>query len=54
MSYLFSFSRYHTKCVIKVSFRQFMTSKILRLILDEALSQWLTGRKREEDGNIEI
>ena len=31
-----------------------MTSKILRLILDEALRQWLTGRKRGEDGNIKI
>ena len=51
MSYLLSFSRYQTKCIIKLLFRQLMTSETLRFTLDQALKQWLTGRKREEDGN---
>ena len=52
ISYLFFFSRYQTKCVIKkFLFRQLMTSQTLRFILDQALKQWLTGRKRGEDGN---
>ena len=54
MSYLFSFSRYQTKCVIKFLFRQLMTSKTLRFILDQALKQWLRGRKRGEGGNTNI
>ena len=29
-------------------------SYTLRLILDQPLKQWLTGRKREEDGNTKI
>ena len=28
-----------------------MTSETLRFTLDQALKEWLTGRKREEDGN---
>ena len=28
--------------------------KLLRFILDQALKQWLTGRKRGEDGNTKI
>ena len=32
-------------------FRQFMTSYTLRFMLDQALKQWLTRRKRGEDGN---
>ena len=51
MSYLFSFSRDQTKCVIKFLVRQLMTSETLRFILDQPLKQFLTGRKREEDGN---
>ena len=54
MSYLFSFSRYQTKCIIKFLFRQLLTSKTLRFILDQALKQWLTGSKRGEDGNTKI
>ena len=41
MPYLFSFSRYQTKYVIKFLVRQ----------LDQPLKQWLTGRKRGEDGS---
>ena len=52
MSDLFSFSRYQTKCLIKLLFRQLMTSQTLRFILDRALKQWLTGKKRE--GKMEI
>ena len=32
-------------------FRQLMTSYTLRFMLDQALKQWLTRRKRGEDGN---
>ena len=50
MSYLFFFSKYQIKCV-KFLFRQLMTSWTLRFILDQALKQWPTERKRGEDGN---
>ena len=50
----FSFLRYQTKCVIKFLFRQLMTSQTLRFIFDQLLKQWLTGRKRREDGNTKI
>ena len=46
-----SFSRYQTKCVIKFSFRQLMTSWILRFFLNQPLKQWPTGRKRGKDRN---
>ena len=48
MSQLFSFSRYQTKCFIKFLFVQLMT---LGLTFDQPLKQWLTVRKRGEDGN---
>ena len=51
MSYLFSFPRYETKCVIEPLFRQLMTSLTLRFILDHPLKQWPTGRKRGKDRN---
>ena len=51
MSHLISFLRYQTKCIIKFLFRQLMTSKTLRFILDQALKQWLTWRKRGEGEN---
>ena len=51
VSYLFSFPRYQAKCVIKFLFRQLMTSQTLRVILDQSSKQWLTGRKRGEEGN---
>ena len=54
MSYLFSVLRYQTKCIIKFLFRQLMTSETLRLILNQSLKQWLTGRKRRENGNTKI
>ena len=54
VSYLFSFTRYQTKCVIKVLFRQLMMPLTLRFTLDPPLKQWLTGRKRGEDGNTKI
>ena len=55
MSYLFSFSRYQTKCVIKFLFRQLMTSETLRFIIDHPLKQCLTGRKKKgDDGNANI
>ena len=52
MSYLFSFSRYQTKCVIEFLFRQLMTS--LRFIFDHPLKQWPAGRKRGKDRNTTI
>ena len=54
MPCLFFFSRYQTKYIIKFLFRQLVTSQTLRFILDQALKQWLTGRKRGEDGNKKI
>ena len=54
MSYLFSFPRYQTKCVIKFLFRQLVTSQALRFIFNQTLKQWVTGRKRGEDENTKI
>ena len=51
MSYLFSFSRYQTKCVIEFLFRQLMASWTLRFIFDHPLKQWPTGRKRGKGRN---
>ena len=45
MSYLFSFPRYQTKCVIKFLFSQLMMSQTIRFMLDQPVKQWLTGRK---------
>ena len=53
MSYLFSFTRYQTKCVIEFLFRQLMTSGTLRFIFDHPLKQWPTGRKRWEEQTCE-
>ena len=47
MSYLFSFSRYQTKCVIKFLFRQLMTSSTLTFTFDHPLEQRPAGRKRK-------
>ena len=47
---LFSFPRYQTKCVSKFLFSQLM-SQTIRFMLDQPLKQWLTGRRRGEDGN---
>ena len=52
MSYVFSFSRYQTKCVIEFLFRQLMTSSTSTFTLKDL--QWPTGRKRGEDGNTKI
>ena len=54
MSYLFSFPRYHTKCIIKFLFSQLMMSQTIRLMLDQPPKQWLTLRKRGEYGNKRI
>ena len=54
MPYLFSFPRYHTKCVIEFFFRQLMTSWTLRFVFDHRLKQWLAGRKRERTEIINI
>ena len=54
MSYLFSFQRDQTKCVINFLFRQLMMLQTIRFMLDQPLKQWLTGRKRWEDGNTKI
>ena len=48
MSYLFSFQRDQTKCVINFLFRQLMMLQTKRFMLDQPLKQWLTGRKRWE------
>ena len=54
ISYLFSFPRYQTKCVIKFLFRQLVMSQTLRFILYQPLKQWLTGKKRGQDRNTKI
>ena len=46
MSYLFSFSRYQTKCVIKFLFRQLMTSQTLII--------YRNGRQGEKERRTEI
>ena len=51
MLYISSFSTYQAKCITKFLFRQLMILWTLRFILDQALKQWLTERKRGEDGN---
>ena len=50
----FCFSRYQTKCFIKFLFIQLMTSYTLRLIFNQPLKQWSTGRERGEEGNTKI
>ena len=57
LPYLFSFSKYQAKCVIKFLFRQLMTSKALRFIFYQPLEQWLTvekirGRKKDKNSDI--
>ena len=54
MSHLIFFSRYQTKCVIKFLFRQLRRHEFLRFFLNQALGQWLTGKKRREDENTKI
>ena len=53
ISYLFYFSRYKKKIVIKFLFRQSMMSSALRSIFDHLLQQWPTGRKRRADRNTD-
>ena len=53
ISYLFSFSRYQTKCVIKHFFKQLMMSLILKFIFDHPLKQLPTGRENERKTNIQ-
>ena len=36
---------------MKFLFRQLITLQTLRFIVDQALKQWLTGRKNGEEGN---
>ena len=47
--WLFFFSRYQRKCVIKFLFRQLGTSRTLRFIFDHP-----DRKKRGKDGNIKI
>ena len=49
-----SFPRYELKCVNKFLFRQLVMLQTIRFMLDQPLKQWLTGRKRGEDGNTKI
>ena len=49
MSYLYSFLRYQTKCVIKFLFRQLMISLTLRFIFLQPLKAMA-----EKDGNVKI
>ena len=54
MSYLFSFSRYQAKYVIKFLFRQLMTPSTLRFIFDHPIKQWPTEIKRAENRSTKI
>ena len=54
MSYLFSFSTYQAKHVIKFLFRQLMMSRTFKFMLNQPLKQWLTGKKKGKDGNTQI
>ena len=49
--HIYSFPRYQTKCIMKFLFSQLMMSQTIRFMLGQHLKQWLTGRKRGEDGN---
>ena len=51
MSYIFSFSKYQTKRVIKFLFRRLLTLQSLRFIFSYPLRQWLT---RKKEGKTEI
>ena len=51
MSCLFSFPRYQLKYVIEFLFRELMMQQTTRFKMDQALRQWLTGKK---EGKIEI
>ena len=51
VSCIFLFSKYQTKCVIKFLLRQCMMSQTRRFILDHPVKQWMTRRKRREDGD---
>ena len=52
MPYLFSFSRYQTKCV-KFLFRQLMTSQTLRFIFDHPLKAMVDRHKKREGWKFE-
>ena len=49
-----SFLRYQTKCVIKFSFRQLLTSWTERLIFDHPLKQLYSDKNGMEGGNTKI
>ena len=49
-----AFPRYQTIYVIEFIFTQLMMSQTIRFMLDQPLRQWLTGRKKGEDGNTKI
>ena len=50
ISYLFSFSRYQTKCAIKFLWRQLMSSNILKSIFNHRSN----GRQGKKEGKTEI
>ena len=54
VSHRIAFSRYQTKCVIKVLLRKLMTSLFLDFFLDQPLKQWLTAEKSGENENTKI
>ena len=51
MSYLFSFSRYQRKCVIKFLFSQLMMSQTIRFML---INLWSDGWQGEKEWKTEI
>ena len=54
MPCLSSFSRYQTKCVIKFSLTQLLTSLTQRFIFDHPLKQLYSSKNGVEYGNTKI
>ena len=49
MSYLLSFSRYQTKCVIEFLFRQLMASQTFKIYLQSS-SKAMADREKKREG----
>ena len=49
MSYLLSFSRYQTKCVIEFLFRQLMASQTFKIYLQSSSKEMADREKKREE-----
>ena len=52
--HIFFLLKIPNKMCIKFLLRQLMASQTLRFIFNQSLKQWLTGRKKVEDGNTKF